>query len=437
MIELAAGIPSVGTTAGVLIAASLLSVVLFLAGVPIVLVFGVWVVLYHLVVPQFPMQNMSVAAFSELQSFAFLAIPLFILVGDLIYEGDISADLIEFSRSVIGWFPGSTGNAALGCCAIFSAITGSNTATTAAVGKALHPSMVEEGYDRRYAAATVAAGGTVGAIIPPSILLIVYGVTFGVSIPDLFLAGVIPGLAMVAGLVIVNTVVSRRRGYGMDTASFDFDPGTVLRSAWRAKLGLGTIVVLLGGIFGGVFTPSEAAAVAVGYILLTGMLTNRTDDIDQVIRASFTSLILVGVIIPTVVFAVLIQQNLSFLGVQDLVAETILGLGNQWLIILAMIIILLITGSTLSSIPNIVLTAPLLTPVAITIGLDPVMWGVLFMMSDAIGFITPPYGLNLYVISGITGIDYVEVAYAGLSLLAVLIAVWIAFLLYPELNFVL
>jgi C4-dicarboxylate transporter DctM subunit len=123
--------------------------------------------------------------------------------------------------------------------------------------------------------------------------------------------------------------------------------------------------------------------------------------------------------------------------VQDLVAETILGLGNQWLIILAMIVILLITGSTLSSIPNIVLTAPLLTPVAITIGLDPVMWGVLFMMSDAIGFITPPYGLNLYVISGITGIDYVEVAYAGLSLLTVLIAVWIAFLLYPEFNFLL
>lgn len=417
-----------------LLALTLLCAVLFVLGIPILLVFGVWVVGFHLMIPEFAMTNMAIEAHSELQNFAYVAIPLFILVGDLIHEGDIAEDLIGFSRETIGWLPGSTGNTALSVSAIFSAITGSNTATTAAVGKALHPPMVDEGYDDTYAAATVAAGGTVGAIIPPSILLIIYGVLFGVPITDLFLAGIVPGLAMVGGMVAVNTYLSSRTDYGVSSYDFEFSLTDVATSAWAAKLGLGTIVILLGGIFMGYFTPSEASAVAVVYILLTGVLAQRIDSVDQVVRACFTSLLLIGVIMPVTVFAVLVQQNLSFLGLQTIVADAILRLGSDWLVILVMMAIMLITGSMLSSVPNIVLTAPFLTPAAMELGLDPVTWGILFMMSDAIGFITPPYGLNLYVISGLTDIDYVKVAYAALPHLLVLIAIWAAFFIFPWLN---
>jgi C4-dicarboxylate transporter DctM subunit len=293
--------------------------------------------------------------------------------------------------------------------------------------------MVDEKYDETYAAATIASGGTVGAIIPPSILLIIYGVTFGVSISDLFLAGIVPGIAMVLAMVVINTYVSSRHGYGL-IGDWEFSVMQIFKTGWKAKIGLGTVVILLGGIFAGIFTPSEASSVAVFYILITGISTRRLSNIRKVVRASYTALLLLGTLMPIVIFAVLIQQNLSFLGVQEIVSEMVLSIGNEWVVIGVMCIIMLLTGSALSSVPNIVLTAPFLTPAALELGLDPVTWGVIFMISDAIGFITPPYGVNLYVISGLTDLDYIRVAYAALPYLFALIIIWVLFFLFPGLN---
>lgn len=413
---------------------TVLATVLFLIGVPIILVFGVWAIGYHLVVPVFPMSNIAITSFEELQSFPYVAIPLFIVVGDLIYETGISGELIDFAHSIVGWLPGSSGNAALVTSGIFSAITGSNAATTASVGKAMYPELLEKGYEDKFAAATIASGGVVGSIIPPSILLIVYGVTFNVSITDLFLAGIVPGLCMLTALILTNMFIADRNDF--DTAEgFSFDGFDVVASAWRAKLGLGAIVVLLGGIFSGIFTPSEAASVAIFYIVVTSLLSRKLTSLDQVSTAIFTSLRLTGALVPVVTFAVIVQQNLSYLGLQDVVSEFVIGLGHPFLIMSAMIVILLFTGSTLSSVPNLVLAAPLLAGAAGEIGLTPVMWGIIFMMSDSIGFITPPYGINLFVISGITDIDYISVARRTAPFLAVLIIVWLAFFTVPDLNF--
>ncbi|ELY55959.1 TRAP transporter large permease [Natronolimnohabitans innermongolicus] len=413
---------------------TLLCAALFVLGVQIFLVFGLWAVGFHALSPGFPVSNVSVLAFSELESFTYVAIPLFVLVGDLINRARISEEIIEFSRACIGWLPGSTGNTSIGCSAVFSAITGSNAATTASVGKALHPVMDREGYDDSYAAATIASGGIVGTVLPPSVLLIVYGVMYGVSVPDMFIAGIVPGIAILIGLVVVNTALSQRHDYGMDSSEFEFQARRVLKTAWEAKVGLGTIVILLGGIYVGLFTPSEAAAVAVFYILLSAVALGKITRLEQVVSATFTSLLLIGVILPIVVVAVAIQQNLSYLGIQDAVSEAILSLGEPWLIILAMMVIMLATGSVLASVPNIALTVPLLTPAAMELGLDPVTWAIIFIISDAIGFITPPYGLNLYIISGITDIDYMEVTYEALPYLAMLIGVWSLFFIFPELN---
>lgn len=413
---------------------TLLCLCLFVAGVQIFLVFGFWAVAFHALVPGFPAANVSILAHSELESFAYVAIPLFVLVGDLINEAKISEEIVKFSRACIGWLPGSTGNTSIATSGIFSAITGSNAATTASVGKALHPVMDEEGYDESYAAATIATGGIIGSILPPSVLLIVYGVLYGVSVPDMFIAGIVPGLVILGGLVVVNTVISYRNDYGIDVSEHEFSLQRIVQTGWEAKIGLGTIVILLGGIYAGLFTPSEAAAVAVLYILGLSLVLGKLTDIDQIVRASFTSLLLIGVILPIVVVAVAIQQNLSYLGIQEAVSEALLSLGSPWLVMLAMMAIMLLTGSALASVPNIALTVPLLTPAAMELGLDPVTWAIIFIISDSIGFITPPYGLNLYIISGLTDIDYLRVTVDALPYLFTLIVIWAAFFIFPDLN---
>ncbi len=414
-------------------ALTLLAIILFFIGVPIILVFGIWVIGFHYVTPVFPINNVATGAFTELQSFSFIAIPIFILIGDLIYQSDISTDIVNFSNSLIGKIPGSSGNTTVVTSAIFSAITGSNAATTASVGKAMHPEMVKNGYDSKFSAATVAAGGTVGSVIPPSIMLIIYGVTFGESVVALFVAGLIPGLVMLLVLLSVNTYIAHKRGYKNDSETNKFSVANIVRSSWNAKIALGTVVILIGGILGGIFTPSEGSAIAVVYIMVASLLTGRIDSFGQVARANTAAILLVGVIMPLIVFATLIQQNLSFLGIQDVISNWLMAFDSKSITLILMFIIMLFTGSFLASVPNLLLTVPLLTPAAMSLGIDPISWAIIFIISDSIGFITPPYGLNLYVISGITDIDYLQVAYSCVPYLIALLMVLVLYLSFPSL----
>jgi C4-dicarboxylate transporter DctM subunit len=410
----------------ILILATVLCVVLFALGIPIYLVFGFWGLVYHATSESFPISNIALEHYDVLQTFPFTAIPLFILVGDLIYESGIAEEVVEFTKETIGWWPGSTGNTAIGTAAIFSAITGSNAATTASVGNALYPQMDDEGYESTYAAGTIAAGGVLGAIIPPSILLIIYGVAFGVSIVDLFKAGIAPGIGMLVVLIGINTYYSKTNSYGSQT-NLGVNPLGVLKAGWRAKIGVGTIVILLGGIFLGIFTPTESAAVAVIYILALSVGTGRISSFEQVLRASFSSLLLLGVIIPMVVTSVLIQQSMSNLGLQTTISEAVIGLQNEFLILFAVLAIIWIAGTVMDATPNLLLTAPMLAPAAAEIGWGPIIWGMVFMMGDSVGFITPPYGLNLYIISGIAEIDYIRVARAVVPYLLGLVGVWVGY----------
>ncbi|EMA56545.1 TRAP transporter large permease [Halococcus thailandensis] len=416
-----------------LIVLTLICIGLFATGIPVFLAFGAWGVGFSVIVGGFPLVNTSVVAYEQLNTFSFVAIPLFILLGSFINEFRISNEIIKWARSWGGWLPGSTANTAIYTSGVFAAITGSNAATTAAVGEALTDDLEEEGYDPEFAAASIASGGTLGIIIPPSVLFIIYGITFSVSVSDLFLAGVIPGIMMMVGLSLTSSYISHKRGYG--TVEYSFQLSNIARATWEAKLAIGAIVVLLGGIYAGLYTPSESAAVAFLYIILVGLITRRLTNPKQLLASFENAIILIGMIIPVFVTAVMVQQGLSFIGLQDVLASAVISLQHPWLIGAVMIVIMLISGSVLSSVPNMILVAPLLAPAATQLGISPIMWGVIFMIGDAIGFITPPYGLNLFIISGLTGIEYTDVARAALPYLGVLLLIWVAFFAFPELNF--
>lgn len=415
-----------------LVLLTLLSVGLFVTGLSIVLVFAVWVIGFSLLNPVLPLTNLSIGAYDQLDTFPFIAVPLFIAVGTLLNRGGIARKLIEFFRSFMGRVPGGSANVTVYTAGTISAITGSNAATTAAVGEAMHDVLVEEDYDPHFSAATIAAGGILGVIIPPSVLFIIYGITFNVPVVDLFKAGMLPGLLMVVGLSVTASVISRRQGYGATRAVGS--SGEILRKLWGAKSGFGAIIVLLGGIYAGVFTPTESSIAGLVYLIASALLSRELTDPRVVFESIYRAGLLTALIAPLLVTSIAIQQALTFLGLQEVVSAAILTLQGRWAIILAIMAVVLFAGMILDSLPNMILTAPLLAPAALgdPVGLTPLMWGVIFMIGDAIGFITPPYGLNLYIISGITELDYLEVAREVVPYLGVLILIWLLFFAFPE-----
>ncbi len=414
----------------VTIVVTIIAVIMFLIGINIFLVFGIWSILFATFTTGFEYGTFSVAFFAQMNSFPLAAIPPFIAVGVLLNYTAMSDEIIDFSKSIGGWLPGAVGNTSIVTSGIFSSISGSNPATTAAIGEAMLDDLIDDGYSPEFAAATIAAGGTVGVIIPPSIMMILYGVTFNVSVTSLFLAGIIPGIAMVFCLMFVCSLISFRSSMKNE---YKFDIVESIYAFWNIKNTLFTIILLLGGIFSGIFTPSESASIATAYIIFSNFVLGRMSAADAL--SSFRrAMELTGVILPLLVTAIMVQQGLSYLGLQDAIGSAVAGLGSPALIIVVMSIILLITGMTLSSVPNMIITAPMLAPAANALGLSPLMWGVIFLMNDAIGFITPPYGINLYVASRVSGIDYIEIAKAALPYLFALYSLWLIFLLFPEIN---
>jgi C4-dicarboxylate transporter DctM subunit len=411
---------------------TLVAVVLFVVGVPILLVFSTWAIGFTVIFPVFSLRNMALVSYYQLWTFPLTAVPLFILVGALVNQLQIARDIVDMSRSIAGWLPGSSANTALVTAGVFSAITGSNAATTASVGEAFTDELDEEGYDPVFSAATIAAGGTLGIIIPPSVLFILYGVTFNLSVSELFVAGILPGILMLGGLVVTATVISSRHDYG--TTDYSFSPTAILQSMFKARNSLLAIVVLLGGIFTGLFTPSESASIAILFVVTAEFLSGHIDDFEFVTESVKLTVYLVGIIIPVLITSIMIQQSLSFLNLQDLVSNAILALDSPILVGVALLVVMLLSGSILASIPNMILTAPLLAPAAFALGISPLMWGVIFMISDAIGFITPPYGLNLYIMSSITDIDYIKIARAAFPYFVVLTSVLVLFFVFPEAN---
>ena len=428
--------------------------IFFVLGVPIFLVIGFWVVGVSLVI-DFTLANIGVTLFEGLNFFGLLALPLFVLTGDLINNAGIAKRLSDFAYSVLGWMRGGLAMTSLGACGLFAAISGPNSATTATIGSIMYPEMRENGYDKNFAAATIAAGGTVRIIIPPSIIFIVYGFLMNLSISDLFIGGLLPGMLMVLGMQLACWYIARKNGWGH---LIRFDVRRVARTALGAWLGFFAILLVIWGIYSGKFSPTEAAGATAGFCLCVGLIMYPLNKMlgevkenegegKQIVRAllvrGFTigelprlimrSGQITGLLAPLIAISVVMQQILSLLGANEFVTAALENLGGYYPILFACMLIVLVAGTILESLPNTIILAPILAPIAAGIGVDPIHFAVIFLVGDAIGFITPPYGLNLYVASGITGIPYFRLLRYTLPYLFALLTVW--FLVIMILDF--
>ena len=373
----------------------------FLLGVPIFLVIGLWVVGTSLVI-DFTLANVGVTLFQGLSFFGLLALPLFILTGDLINAAGIAKRLSDFAYSTLSWMRGGMGMSTLGACGLFAAISGSNAGTTATIGSIMQPEMVKNGYDERFAAATAASGGTVGIIIPPSIIFIVYGFMMNLSISDLFIAGMVPGALMVVAMMGACYLVARKNGWGQLQP---FKAGVSARLARKAYLGFATIGVVVYGIYSGKFSPTEAAAITVGFTMIAGLLITREISLRKLPTIMLRSGQIAGMLAPLIAISVVMQQLLSVLGAGQALSEMLSGIDNYYLTLGTCMLIILLAGMILESLPVTIILAPILAPIAQQAGVDPIHFSVIFLVGAAIGFVTPPFGLNLYVASSITGIS--------------------------------
>jgi C4-dicarboxylate transporter DctM subunit len=394
------------------------------------LVIAVWIIGISLIL-DFTLANFSVTLFEGLSSYALLSLPLFILAGDVMRESGVAKRLADFAFSLLSWLRGGMALTSIGACGLFAAISGSNSATTAAVGAIMYPEMKRQGFDEGFSAATIAAGGVVGIIIPPSIVFIVYGVLLGLPVGDLFIAGLLPGIVLIATMQITAYFLSRRNGWG---TVFKLDLRQAGRAAIRAYLGIATIGIVLFGIYSGIFSPTEAAAITVGFALLTG-LASKAFSFKRIPTVFVRSAQVTAMLAPVVAVSIVLQQMFAILGVQSFITslfDTVTS-GYYGVIFLCMAIILL-SGMILESIPNTIVFAPILAPIAHGVGVEPIHFAVIFLVGTSIGFITPPYGLNIYVASGVTGISYLRIVKSLLPYILMLLISWVLIVFNPQLS---
>jgi C4-dicarboxylate transporter DctM subunit len=411
---------------------SIITGAFFILGVPIFLCVAFWATLASIAI-DFTIMNIGITSYQGISSYALLAMPLFILTGDLIGAGGIARKLSIMARRVLAPLRGGLAMASVATCSLFSAISGSNSATVATIGRIMIPELKDQGYNDEFAATTVAAGGIVGILIPPSILMIVYGFTVNLSVLDLFKAGVIPGLLVSIALMGAARFWCRKYDWGRPE-TFVFKK--VVRSSWDAKLGIVAVALILVIVYGGISSPTEASGIAAAYCLIAGTLLTREIKIKDIPSIFLSSGRVNGLLAPVVSVSIVLQQVFSILGVHDVVSDFVHSFGGYYVMLGAMMFSIVLAGAIMESISVCIILAPILAPIAVSIGMDPIHWGIVFIVGLSIGFITPPFGLDLFVASGITGIPYDNlIKWVPPYLIFVFIA-WIMIMLIPWLSLV-
>jgi C4-dicarboxylate transporter DctM subunit len=400
-----------------------LFVLLFLLmgiGVPVAVALGLSAMVTILLFAQDSLASLSLKLFETSEHYTLLSIPFFILGGTFMTTGGVAKRMIRFANACIGHLRGGLAMASVLACMLFAAVSGSSPATVVAVGSIVIAGMVRTGYPMPFAAGVICNAGTLGILIPPSIVMVVYGAATETSVGKLFMAGVIPGILL--GLMLMVAIYVRARAIKLQTQQ-RAPLSEVLRSGRDSLWGLLLIVIILGGIYGGVFTPTEAAAVAAVYAFVIAVFVYRDigmKDVPRVLRdAAKVTVMLMFIVANALLFAHVLTTE----RIPQQIAEAIVGSGmTAWQFLLVVNLLLLIAGMFMEPTGIILILAPILFPIATRLGIDPVHLGIIMTVNLEIGMVTPPVGLNLFVTTGITGMSIMQVARAALPWTAVLLA---------------
>lgn len=376
-------------------------IVLMVLSVPVGYAIGIATLITLTCFSNIPVALITQNAITGCDSFPLMAIPFFMLAGNLMSSGGIAKRIVDFADTLLGWIQGGLCIVTTLACMFFAAISGSAMATTSAIGGFMIPEMEKRGYNKPFSASLAAAAGTIGVIIPPSIPFVIYAVVVNASVSELFVAGIIPGILMGVALIVVSTARSKKEG-GTARGS-----RPKLRQVWISLKGafwaLLTPVIILGGIYTGIFTPTESAVVAVVYCFVISVFVYKEITIKGVYQAFYKSISVNGMTTFMVGLSMAFAAYLAMEQIPQKIASVMLGItDNRILLLLLINLFLLFIGCLIDNIPATIILSPILLPVVEKLGMSPITFGVMLTMNLAIGFVTPPYGINLFVAAGIS-----------------------------------
>ncbi|MFC3418062.1 TRAP transporter large permease [Salinicoccus hispanicus] len=410
-------------------------IICFLIGVPIAISLGVSALAAIWFGTDLPISLIAQKAFTSLDSFPLLAIPFFILAGVLMGKGGISKRLLDLASTLVGWMTGGLSLVTIVACMFFAAIAGSGPATVAAIGGFMIPAMIAKNYDQGFASAVPATAGSIGVIIPPSIPLVLYGAVGNVSVGALFMAGILPGLLVGVAIMLTAYFISKAKGYkpSEDNQSFSFKD--VLKALYEAKWALLIPVIILGGIYGGIFTPTEAAVTAVVYALIVGIFIHKELDFKAIYDGFMETIIINATTMIIISFSVSFAFFMTLEQIPNSIATYLTNLSSNPVAILFIVIVfLLVVGMFIDTISALVVLTPILLPVVTAVGVDPIHFGIILVVALAIGFVTPPLGVNLFVASSVGNVQIEKTTVAVIPFIIIMVICLMLIAFIPQLS---
>jgi C4-dicarboxylate transporter, DctM subunit len=419
---------------------------LMLTGMPVSIALGLTVLTFMYTMTQVPIEAVALKLFTGIDNFEIMAIPFFILAGNFLTHGGVARRMIRFATSLIGHWYGGLGLAGVMACALFAAVSGSSPATVVAIGSIIMPAMVKQGFPKRFGAGVIATSGALGILIPPSIVMVIFAVATGgsvafdpegkrvlsASVGQLFMAGVVPGMMLATMLGLTTFYRAWKNNYPrMQKATWGESLQAFRESVW----GLLLVIIVMGGIYAGIFTPTEAAAMSAVYAFVIAVFVYKDMKLADVPRVLLGSASMSAMILYIITNAVLFSFLMTSEQIPQAMTSWIAGSGITWIEFLLFVnILLLVAGNVMEPTSIVLITAPILFPIAIRLGIHPVHLGILMTVNMEIGLCHPPVGLNLYVASGIAKMGITELTIATLPWLATMLVFLVLVTYIPEIS---
>jgi C4-dicarboxylate transporter, DctM subunit len=409
-----------------------LLVVLMLTGMPISISLGLTVLSFLFFLTSVPIESVALKLFTGIEKFEIMAIPFFILAGNFLTHGGVAKRMIRFATSMVGHWHGGLGLGGVLACALFAAVSGSSPATVVAIGSILLPAMVKAGFPKRFGAGVITTSGALGILIPPSIVMVMYSVSTNTSVGALFMAGVIPGILLATMLGFTTWYRARSNNYPrLPRASWAERLKAFRESVW----GLLLIVIVMGGIYSGMFTPTEAAAVSAVWAFITAVFIYKDLGLKDVPRVLLSSANMSAMLLYIITNAVLFSFLMTHENIPQAMADAMLGTGVGLIgFLLIANVLLLAAGNFMEPSSIVLILAPILFPIAMKLGIDPVHFGILMVVNMEVGMCHPPVGLNLYVASGITKMGITELTVATWPWLLTMLVFLVLVTYWPPLS---